>query len=120
MLTYGYRPQWWYGRYYIGKWKRPFIAYEIVSMSQQDEPGLARLSDDILRYLRTHPQAADTVDVIVQWWLPRQRYDDAVSRVQHALDELAVRGLVDKIVLMDGTVLYADRPQKSFSLQRKL
>ena len=50
--------------------------------------------------------------------MPRQRYDDAVSRVQSAVDELTVRGLVDKIMLVDGTVLYAGRAQKSFSLQR--
>jgi len=27
-------------------------------MNQQDEPGLARLSEEILSYLRAHPQAA--------------------------------------------------------------
>ena len=75
-------------------------------MSRQDEPALARLSDEILSYLRAHPQAADTVDGIVEWWLPRQRHDEAVDRVQHALDELVARGLVDKIVLtpVDGKV----------------
>ena len=86
-------------------------------MSQQEEPGLAQLSDEILRYLRAHPQAADTVDGIVEWWLPRQRHNDAVNRVQHALDELVARGLVEQMTLVDGTVLYADRMQKSFFLQ---
>jgi hypothetical protein len=82
-------------------------------MSQQEEPGLAQLSDEILCYLRAHPQAADTVDGIVEWWLPRQRHDDAVNRVQHALDKLVARGLVEQMTLVDGTVLYADRMQKS-------
>jgi hypothetical protein len=86
-------------------------------MSQQDELGLARLSDEILRYLRAHPQAADTVDGIVEWWLPRQRYDETVDQVQLVLDELVARGLVDQITLVDGTVLYADRAQKPFSIQ---
>ena len=81
-------------------------------MSQQDELGLARLSDEILRYLRAHPQAADTVDGIVEWWLPRQRHDEAVDQVQLVLDELVARGLVEKITLVDGTVLYADRGHK--------
>lgn len=78
-------------------------------MSQQDEPGLSRLSDEILSYLRAHPQAADTVDGIAQWWLPRQRQEEAGIRAQHALDLLVARGLVEKITLVDGTVLYADR-----------
>jgi hypothetical protein len=53
------------------------------------------------------------VDGIVEWWLPRQRHDDAVNRVQHALDKLVARGLVEQMTLVDGTVLYADRMQKS-------
>jgi hypothetical protein len=83
--------------------------HEIVSMSPHDKSDLTPLSAEILRYLRAHPQAADTVDGIVLWWLPRQRYDEAVDRVQHALDDLVARGWVDPITLMDGTVLYADR-----------
>jgi Fe2+ or Zn2+ uptake regulation protein len=82
-------------------------------MNPQDEPGLARLSEEILRYLRTHPQAADTVDGIVGWWLPRQRHDEAVDRVQDALDKLVASGLLEKITLVDGTVLYADPAQKN-------
>jgi hypothetical protein len=81
-------------------------------MNQQDEPGLARLSDEILTYLRVYPQAADTVDGIVEWWLPRQRHDEVVDRVQRALDDLVARGLVEKMTLVDGTVLYADRGHK--------
>lgn len=81
-------------------------------MSQQ--AGLTPPSDEILRYLRAHPQAADTVDGIVMWWLPRQRYEEAVDRVQYALDDLVTRGLVDRITLVDGTVLYADLGQTSF------
>ncbi len=83
-------------------------------MSQHDESDQVRLSDEILRYLRTHPQAADTVDGIVMWWLPRQRYEEAMDQVQHALDELVARGLVAKKTLVDGTALYADQAQKPF------
>ena len=82
-------------------------------MNQQDEPGLVPLSDEILNYLRAHPQAADTVDGIVAWWLPRQRYEEAIDRVQHALDALVVRGLVEKVTLVDGTVLYSGLTQQS-------
>jgi hypothetical protein len=53
------------------------------------------------------------VDGIVRWWLPRQRYEEAVDRVQQALDDLVARGLVDRITLVDGTVLYADRGKNS-------
>lgn len=86
-------------------------------MRQQDESGLSRLSDEILSYLRAHPQAADTVDGIIQWWLPRQRQEEAGIRVQYTLDALVVRGLVKKITLVDGTVLYADRRHSLLSPQ---
>lgn len=86
-------------------------------MGKIDEPNLAQLSDEILSYLRAHPQAFDTVEGIVEWWLPRQRYEEAVDRVQQALDELVAQGLVEKTTLVDGTVLYADRAQKPLFLQ---
>jgi hypothetical protein len=82
-------------------------------MSPPDASDRTLPSAEILRYLRAHPQAADTVDGIVMWWLPRQRYEEAVDRVQHALDDLVARGLVDRITLVDGTVLFADRGQES-------
>jgi hypothetical protein len=34
-------------------------------------------------------------------------------RVQYTLDDLVARGLVDRITLVDGTVLYADRGKNS-------
>mgnify|MGYP001432792198 CR=1 FL=1 len=86
-------------------------------MRQPTESSLTPLSGEILRYLRAHPQAADTVDGIVEWWLPRQRHAEAVERVQQALDELVARCLVERITLVDGTVLYADRVQPFSSLQ---
>ena len=86
-------------------------------MNQQDEPGLVPLSDEILNYLRAHPQAADTVAGIVEWWLPRRLHAEAVERVQAALDELVAQGWVEKITLIDGTVLYADRAHHRSSLQ---
>lgn len=76
-------------------------------MRSHDELGLARPSDAILRYLWAHPHAADTVDGIVEWWLPRHHHAETVERVQEALDILVVRGWVEQIALADGTVLYA-------------
>jgi hypothetical protein len=79
-----------------------------VVMHPHDALGLARLRGAILRYLRAHPQAADTMAGIVEWWLPQYLHAEAVERVQAALDELVAQGWVDKITLIEGTVLYAD------------
>lgn len=87
-------------------------------MRPHDALGLARLSGEILGYLRVHPQAADTVAGIVEWWLPRHLHAEAVEQVQAALDELVAQGWVEKIALVGGTVLYAaDRGRPHSFLQ---
>jgi hypothetical protein len=71
-------------------------------MSRHDEADLVRLSAEILRYLRMHPQVADTVDGIVEWWLPWHRRTEAINRVQQALDELVARGLINQVIPIPG------------------
>ena len=66
---------------------------------------LARLAQDIQRYLQAHPHAADSVDGILRWWLPRQRYEESAIKIQQALELLAQRGAVSKRVLA-GQVVY--------------
>lgn len=88
-----------------------------VAMHPHDALGLARLRGAILGYLRAHPQAADTVAGIVEWWLPQNLPAEAVERVQAALDQLVAQGWVEKTVLVGGTVLYEDRAHHRSSLQ---
>ena len=90
-----------------------------VALRSHDALGRVRLCGAILGYLRAHPQAADTVTGIVEWWLPRHFPAEAVERVQKAVDQLVAQGWVEKIVLVGGTVLYAaDRAHHRSSLQR--
>lgn len=73
----------------------------------------ARDNDEIerslLAYLRGHPRAADTLDGIVDWWLPRQRYETARLRIESALERLVAEGTLRRDILQDGAVLYALR-----------
>jgi hypothetical protein len=48
---------------------------------------------EILRYLKEHPDARDTVEGI-GWWLLEQRMNDCVSDVQRALSKLLAQGLL--------------------------
>lgn len=61
---------------------------------------------EILAYLRAHPSAADTVDGIIAWWLPRQRHETAKAAIQRALDGLVGEGMIDEILSDIGTRLY--------------
>ena len=61
----------------------------------------------VLAYLHAHPQAADTLRGIVNWWLPRQRYDHSCQRIEKALDGLVAEGLLHRDQLPGGEILYA-------------
>lgn len=59
-----------------------------------DEDDVVALADEIGAYLMAHPEAADSLDGIVTWWLDRQRYARARRSVERALERLQADGLV--------------------------
>lgn len=59
-------------------------------------PDVAEMVVTIKRYLKKHPQAADTLEGIVNWWLLRQRYEIAVEVVNKALEVLVEQGTLAK------------------------
>ena len=65
------------------------------------------VADAVLSYLRAHPEAADTLQGIVRWWLPQQRYDRESGRIEAVLTWLAQRGRLQVRMLPDGQFLYA-------------
>lgn len=69
----------------------------------------------VLAYLRGHPRAADTLDGIVDWWLPLQRFETARIRIERALESLVTDGTLRRDRLRDGGLLYAlsSRPPSS-------
>lgn len=74
-----------------------------VSESDEEITGIARRID---RYLQAHPNAADSAEGILRWWLARQRFDESVQKVEQALALLLREGAIEKKVLIDGRVLY--------------
>ena len=48
----------------------------------------------ILAYLVEHPEAQDTVEGIVEWWLLERQIKFQTARVKEALFELVAKGLV--------------------------
>ena len=75
----------------------------------------AEIEDAVILYLRNHPDAADTLDGIVDWWLPQQRYEIARSRIERVLDRLVGAGLLRRDNLPGGSELYAlnDAPDEA-------
>jgi hypothetical protein len=80
-------------------------------MKPSEDDDVAELHREILDYLSAHPKAADTLDGILGWWLPRQRYERARKELLRALEELTARGLVERVRIENGTVIYR-RPER--------
>lgn len=85
-------------------WKRRHFKSVDNEKSASD---IKRLQNVILQYLRSNPDAADTLEGIMNWWLPKQRYEQVnVENVYQALEQLITEGEIKKVSLLDGTTLY--------------
>ena len=73
--------------------------------SRADEETEA-LAAELLGYLRQHPDAGETLEGIVHWWLVRQRYLNAANKVQASLLLLEERGYIERIRNPDGIELF--------------
>lgn len=71
------------------------------------QPGGGEIEISVLAYLDHHPQAADTLRGIVNWWLPQQRYESDSQRIERVLGALVARGKLRCDRLPDGETLYA-------------
>ena len=61
----------------------------------------------VLRYLRNHPRASDSVTGISAWWLPEEGVEEDRTVVEEVLEELAAEALIRRFELPDGTVVFA-------------
>lgn len=74
-------------------------------MQPQDEH-LTEVVEAILRYLHSHPDAADTIEGIARWWMPEKWCIDART-VLSALARLEAQGLVHRRINADRHVLFS-------------
>lgn len=61
----------------------------------------------ILAYLQANPDAQDTLEGIVEWWLLEQRIKDQTDTVSEALSYLTNRGFVTARIGTDSRAHYA-------------
>ena len=54
------------------------------------------IAREILTYLADHPDAGDTLEGIMQWWLMQRRIQNQIVLVEKALNELVHDGYVKK------------------------
>ena len=61
---------------------------------QRESDSSSEVSLKILRYIEQNPNAADTVEGILEWWIPQQSIYEEEKIVEQALDELVHRDLL--------------------------
>jgi predicted Zn-ribbon and HTH transcriptional regulator len=64
------------------------------------------LSQRIISYLKKHPEAGDTLEGIVTWWLEQERIDRVVDDVADVLRSLEKKGTVLAHRTQAGTTIY--------------
>ena len=80
---------------------------------EYDQSDIAELHDVIVDYLQNNPNAADSVEGIMNCWLPQAYKNIDRARIEQVLEQLVAEGLVRKISLVDGTSLYSQGELKS-------
>lgn len=75
-------------------------------MSGKDDEQIAQIAEQIKRYIEAHPKAVDSLEGVVDWWLPRQHHASEAEKVQKALEYLVAKGELSRLRGPDGNVLY--------------
>lgn len=65
-----------------------------------------RVRQHILAYLLENPDAGDTLDGIVEWWLLNQRIGFEIQTVSQAVAKLVADGLIVEQKVSDSRVIY--------------
>lgn len=77
----------------------------------------SEIACEILAYLVEHPEAQDTLDGIVQWWLLERKIQCQTNIVREALDSLIAQGFVIKFRSGDSQVHYKINKSKYEEIQ---
>jgi hypothetical protein len=75
-----------------------------------DDKAVAEVEDAIRSHVAANPRAADTLQGIHDWWLPRRlRHRVTFEQLQSAVDALADAGLLEAREGLDGETLFLAR-----------
>jgi Fe2+ or Zn2+ uptake regulation protein len=75
-------------------------------MMNRDYEAIGDIQAELLGYLEEHPEAADSLDAIQQWWILQRVYRYSRATIQCALDQLVKARLVERKVMTDGREVY--------------
>lgn len=85
------------------------LAYSAATFDlkvMEEEASVDEVARTILNYLRENPEAQDTLEGVVQWWLPDEQHQRRTATIKEALDQLCAVGLINEHKGKDGQVSY--------------
>jgi hypothetical protein len=71
-----------------------------------DSPERVHIAHEILAYLREHPDAQDTLEGIVEWWLLERKISYQKRMVKEVLGELVSEGVILEDIKRDSQYHY--------------
>lgn len=71
-----------------------------------EQTGESEVARDLLGYLIENPDAEDTLEGIVEWWLLERRIHIAIIKVKQALEQMSAKGLILTRMGSDSRVRY--------------
>ena len=89
-------------------------------MMQSDQKEQREVSYFILSYLTRHPDAGDTFDGIVEWWLLQQRIKFETQNVSEAVARLVAEELILEHVGADSRVTYRVNRTREHAIRHML
>jgi hypothetical protein len=70
------------------------------------DPSLPSPAPEILDYLARHPDAQDTIDGILHWWVLDTSIRNWAPKIAETLAELVDRGFLERRSSPDGQIFY--------------
>ena len=85
-----------------------------MAKNPSDLDPVKEIANEINQYLGTHPNAADNLEGVSNWWLSSQSSSDSNAVVKSVLQLLINQGEIEEVITGSGEVLYR-RPKQEAS-----
>ena len=79
---------------------------------------LASPAPEILDYLATHPEAQDTIDGILHWWVVETCIRNWTPKIAETVAQLVQQGFLEQKPSADGHIFYRISPRYLATVER--
>jgi hypothetical protein len=90
----------------IGRARLLLYLHSILERFLPIHKKVPKLARHILRYLKDHPNARDTVEGITVWWVSERAIKEWLPEVRKSLSSLVACGYLKKRKAGDGRIVY--------------